>query len=280
MAGPLATVYEVWQTGSLPHAGGKLGNVASPLWIVAIGAGGLVVGLATFGHHVMRSMGTSLCKLSPTRGFCAELATAMVILIASQFGLPTSSSQCLIGAIVGVGICEGARGVNWKLFGQQVASWAATMVVCVGITGLLFAQGVYTPNKAANTQIVAYKNGLGNMVNTSTRAYNSTLYSYRDAALAGAVPGLDEAAFKANAASVAKLQKSIKDWKNASLPQSTAVSPSSVIKTLQSAVYLTGNSTVNTLGQTEVFPGAQLCNAPGLAAIQSGTKAECKPPQW
>ena len=104
MAGPLATVYDVWQKGALPAAGGKLGNVQSPLWIVAICATGLVVGLATFGHYVMRSMGTALAKLSPTRGFCAELATSLVILIASQLGLPTSSSQCLIGAFVGVGV--------------------------------------------------------------------------------------------------------------------------------------------------------------------------------
>jgi sodium-dependent phosphate transporter len=52
-------------------------------------------------------MGVKLSKLSPTRGFCAELATAFVIMIASQYGLPTSSSQCITGGIIGVGLMEG-----------------------------------------------------------------------------------------------------------------------------------------------------------------------------
>jgi sodium-dependent phosphate transporter len=52
-------------------------------------------------------MGVKLSKLSPTRGFCAELATALVIMIASQYGLPTSSSQCITGGIIGVGMMEG-----------------------------------------------------------------------------------------------------------------------------------------------------------------------------
>ena len=176
MAGPLATVYEVWQTGSLPHAGGKLGNVQSPLWIVAICASGLVVGLATFGHYVMRSMGTALAKLSPTRGFCAELATSLVILIASQLSLPTSSSQCIIGAIVGVGLMEGIReGVNWKLFGAQFVSWVVTMFVCGGVTAALFAQGVYTPSKIDGAQVAAYQKGLMSMTNSTATSFNTTL---------------------------------------------------------------------------------------------------------
>ncbi len=51
-----------------------------------------------------RSVGTRFSKLSPTRGFSAELATALVIMVAAQYGLPTSSSQCITGGIVGVGL--------------------------------------------------------------------------------------------------------------------------------------------------------------------------------
>lgn len=49
---------------------------------------------------------SSQAKLSPSRGFCAELATALVIMVCSQYGLPSSSSQCITGAIIGVGLCE------------------------------------------------------------------------------------------------------------------------------------------------------------------------------
>jgi solute carrier family 20 (sodium-dependent phosphate transporter) len=93
-------------------------------------------------------MGVALAKLSPTRGFCAELATSLTIMITTQMGLPTSSSQCIIGAIMGVGMCEGVRqGVNWKLFAQQFASWVCTMFVCGLASAALFSSGLYTPSR-------------------------------------------------------------------------------------------------------------------------------------
>ncbi len=69
---------------------------------------------ATYGYNVTRSMGARMAKLSPTRGFAAELATAMVIMICAQYGLPTSSSHCITGGIIGVGLLEGKAGVNGK----------------------------------------------------------------------------------------------------------------------------------------------------------------------
>ena len=56
-------------------------------------------------------MGVRLAKLSPTRGFCAELSCALIIMICSQYGLPTSSSQVITGGIIGVGLCEVRGGV-------------------------------------------------------------------------------------------------------------------------------------------------------------------------
>ena len=81
-------------------------TVQPELWVIAICAVGLVLGLATYGYNVVRAVGVRLAKLSPTRGFCAELSTAFVIMIASQYGLPTSSSQVITGGIVGIGLCE------------------------------------------------------------------------------------------------------------------------------------------------------------------------------
>lgn len=78
MSGPLTTIWNVYQTGVLAKA------VEAPVWITFIGAFSLVIGLATYGYNVTRSMGVSLCKITPTRGFCAELATAFVIMIAAQ----------------------------------------------------------------------------------------------------------------------------------------------------------------------------------------------------
>lgn len=140
MAGPLGTIWKVVQDGKLSS------SLVAPIWVILIGAFGLVVGLATYGHNVSRAMGTKMAKLTASRGFAAELATALVILVASQYGLPTSSSQCITGAIVGVGAMEGVQGVNWKLFGKTFISWVSTMFVMgIGVSAL-FAQGVYSPH--------------------------------------------------------------------------------------------------------------------------------------
>ena len=86
MAGPLATIWDVYQNGALSKA------VSPPVWVILIGASGLVVGLATYGYNVTRAMGVQLAKLTPTRGFSAELATSFTIMIASQCVPPIYSS--------------------------------------------------------------------------------------------------------------------------------------------------------------------------------------------
>ena len=91
MAGPLTTVWYVFKDGFISKSANP------PIWIILIGALGLVIGLATYGYKVTRAMGVRLAKISPTRGFAAELATALIITIAAQYGLPTSSSQCITG---------------------------------------------------------------------------------------------------------------------------------------------------------------------------------------
>ena len=63
MAGPLTTIWNVYQQGTLSK------SVVAPIWIIALSASGLVVGLATYGHHVMRSMGASMAKLTPVSGW-------------------------------------------------------------------------------------------------------------------------------------------------------------------------------------------------------------------
>jgi len=139
MAGPLATIYDVYQTGSLSS------KVNAPTWVIVISATSLVAGLATYGRNVVKAVGKDMAKITPSRGFAAELATAMVIMVASQYGLPTSSSQCITGGIVGIGIAEGLQGVNWRFFFQTFSSWVMTMVVMGLGTALMFAQGHNAP---------------------------------------------------------------------------------------------------------------------------------------
>jgi hypothetical protein len=78
---PLGALWQLYTTGKLQK------NVNPPIWQITICAGALVFGLATYGHNVTlvtRAMGVRLAKLSPSRGICAELATAIVIMVAAQ----------------------------------------------------------------------------------------------------------------------------------------------------------------------------------------------------
>jgi len=141
MAGPLTTINEFYNTGQVPK------NVVAPMWVLVISALSLVIGLATYGQKVTRAMGKEISTITACRGFCAEISTAIVIMVAAQYGLPTSSSQCITGGIVGIGFAEGIGGVNWKRFCETFTSWVATLfVVGLGTAGL-FAQGLAAPKK-------------------------------------------------------------------------------------------------------------------------------------
>ena len=75
---------------------------------------GLTVGLATYGYRILRVLGVQVAKLSNTRGFCCELSAAIVVLVASRYGLPVSTTQIATGALITIGLFEGIKGVNWR----------------------------------------------------------------------------------------------------------------------------------------------------------------------
>jgi sodium-dependent phosphate transporter len=83
--GPFTTAWHVWRTGEIPN------HVGVPIWILAVGGLGIVVGLLTYGYHVMRNLGNRLTLISPSRGFCMELGSAITILIATRLSLPVST---------------------------------------------------------------------------------------------------------------------------------------------------------------------------------------------
>jgi len=120
-------------------------KVVPNYWIIFICAMGLVLGLTLYGGRLTWAAASKFVKLSASRGFSAELATAIVITVAAQYGLPTSSSQCITGGIIGVGCAEGLGGVNWKYFLMNFTGWIFTMFI-MGITcGILYSMGTYAP---------------------------------------------------------------------------------------------------------------------------------------
>lgn len=270
MAGPLASIWDVYRTGTLAK------SVSPPVWIVLIGACGLVVGLGTYGYNVTRAMGVQLAKLTPTRGFAAELATALVIMIAAQYGLPQSSSQCVTGAIVGVGLLEGTEGVNWKQFGKQFLSWVSTLAIVGFGTAALFAQGIYSPGAIEARSLTAYKVELSTLNGGLYKEFNTTLYSFQAASVAGAVPTLTAAQWTALNTTVSSGASTAKKYINDKKP----VPQKNVTAALKKALSLYQNYTIFTLGQAKVYPGVPLCNSPDAAAIGNGNFTEaCQSPK-
>lgn len=119
--GPLAAVISVAQSGIV---GGKS---AIPAWVLVLGGTGIVIGLATFGRHVIATVGERITQLTPSRGFAAELAAATTIVIASGTGLPISTTHTLVGAVLGVGMARGIEAIDLRVVGRIFASWIVTI---------------------------------------------------------------------------------------------------------------------------------------------------------
>lgn len=96
-------------------------------WILPLGGIGIVVGLATLGHKVMSTVGTGITELTPSRGFAAQLATASTVVLASGTGLPISTTQTLVGAVLGVGFARGIAALNLGVVRNIVVSWVVTL---------------------------------------------------------------------------------------------------------------------------------------------------------
>ena len=74
-----------------------------PFWVMGVGASGIVLGLALFGPKLIRTVGSEITELDQMRAFCIAMAAAITVIIASQFGLPVSSTHIAVGGVFGVG---------------------------------------------------------------------------------------------------------------------------------------------------------------------------------
>ena len=131
--GPLAAVV------SIVNNGGEIVS-KSPLvwWILPLGGFGIVAGLALFGHRVIKTIGNGITHLTPSRGFAAELAAASTVVIASGTGLPISTTQTLVGAVLGVGMARGIAALNLGVVRNIVISWVVTLPAGAGLSIMFF----------------------------------------------------------------------------------------------------------------------------------------------
>ncbi|MEZ6185163.1 MAG: anion permease [Planctomycetota bacterium] len=130
--GPLAGVVTAVQHGFSAKA-------PMPMWILLMGAVGIVIGLATYGYKVMGTVGEKITELTPSRGFTAEFAAATTIVTASKLGLPVSTTHTLVGSVIGVGIARGIGAINIQVLKGIVASWFITVPFTAILGGAVFA---------------------------------------------------------------------------------------------------------------------------------------------
>jgi PiT family inorganic phosphate transporter len=119
--GPVAAVISVARSGVVGQAS------PVPIWVLLLGGFGLVLGLGTFGRHVIATVGARITNLTPTRGFSAELAAAFTIVFASGTGMPVSTTHTLVGAVLGVGMARGITAINLGVVGRIFVSWIVTV---------------------------------------------------------------------------------------------------------------------------------------------------------
>ncbi len=131
--GPMAAVVSIVQSG-----GEVAQKAALPLWILVLGGAGIVVGLATMGYRVMQTIGTRITELTPSRGFCATLAAAATVVLASRTGLPVSTTHIAVGAVIGVGLARGVGAIDLRVIGGIVVSWIVTLPIGGVLSALIF----------------------------------------------------------------------------------------------------------------------------------------------
>merc|ERR1719361_3323445 len=152
--GPLAAIIGVSACGCIEK------KTDTELWIIFLGAIGLVIGLLLLGWRVIRSVGLKLVRVTPSRGFTMEFSSALAVIVASKLGIPVSTTHCQVGAEMGVGLlesgCSGGsvlKGVNWKIFGKIFVSWVLTLIFAGGVTALLFSMCLYSPGYFGNNSL-------------------------------------------------------------------------------------------------------------------------------
>jgi PiT family inorganic phosphate transporter len=129
--GPLAGIYIIYVTHAVSP------EVPVPFFLLAFGGFGIALGVVTWGHRVIETVGMKITHLTNTRGFSVDFATATCVLVASKLGLPVSTTHAAVGAVVGVGLARGMDAVDFRVVGKICVYWVITLPVAA-LTCMLF----------------------------------------------------------------------------------------------------------------------------------------------
>ena len=140
--GPLAAIYD-----AVMH-GGIEGKVDIPIWIMVLGASGLSVWLLLYGPNIIKTVGSEITELDQVRAFCIALSAAITVIIASQLGLPVSSTHIALGGVFGVWFLReyldrkhhGKKEIHVRrwLLKKIIWAWLITVPVASFMSGTIF----------------------------------------------------------------------------------------------------------------------------------------------
>ncbi|MBI9111973.1 inorganic phosphate transporter [Maridesulfovibrio ferrireducens] len=130
--GPVAAIYLI----SKQHV--LLAKADVPLGLLVMGGVGIAIGIALLGYKVMGTVGTKITVLTNTRGFAVDFGAATTVLIASNMGLPVSSTHAAVGSVVGVGLARGFSAVNFQILGKIVLYWVLTVPIAALTSIIIF----------------------------------------------------------------------------------------------------------------------------------------------
>eukprot|EP00298_Acanthocystis_sp_HF-20_P003361 c13725_g1_i1.p1 GENE.c13725_g1_i1~~c13725_g1_i1.p1 ORF type:complete len:472 (+),score=221.47 c13725_g1_i1:23-1438(+) len=131
--GPFFVVLTYSREGNIDN----LGEV--PIYVTIIGGIGVVIGLATWGYKVMETVGSKITPLTFSKGFAAQLGAGVSVLASTVLGLPISTTAVIVGSVMGVGLVEDRKSVNFRVIGNIIAGWITTLPVAALFSMAIFA---------------------------------------------------------------------------------------------------------------------------------------------
>jgi sodium-dependent phosphate transporter len=137
---PISAILMIYQDGELSSKAGV------QKWLLAYGGIAIVVGLVCYGYKVMKTIGYKLTALSPSRGACAELAASLYVVTASFLEMPVSSTQCIVGAVCGVGLVGGVKNLGWWFFLKICIGWVCEFFLAATLSAGMFSIFAFSPS--------------------------------------------------------------------------------------------------------------------------------------
>ena len=124
-----------------------------PFYVLFVASMFMSIGCVTYGYNVIKTMGVKLTKLSPSRGYFTQVAAATVIIVASNYGFPASTTHAQTGATVAIGLVEKMYSsdlkwnqvFNWRLLLTVFLGWIATILIAGLSSALIFSAMAYSP---------------------------------------------------------------------------------------------------------------------------------------